>query len=228
MDSFEPSNGQRQNGLVELSKCSSAGRVVLRERKVTSQGGADWLKWRPKCGNLDPVELTVFVILGLIGVVTLVASLVIGEIMDSLSVLDVGCSSSAIGAFFVVLGFVGETVRQNGGPLWVAWIAALVASIAVAVGVQRLINRVVKAETGLADYSIVGMQGEVRIPVTDKSGEVKLDDARELEPRLARIAGYKETNSIPKGTRVIVLEQKGVHAIVEPVANVFDFEQIEK
>lgn len=169
------------------------------------------------------MELTVFTILGIAGVVLLLGSLILGEVLDSFDFLDFGCSSAAIGTGFAVFGFVGEIVRQTHIPVFLVWVLALVISFAVGFAVQRVINRLEKAETGVANYSIVGMQGEVTILVTDKSGEVKLDDHRELESRLARVANYHTSNTnIPKGTKVVVLEQKGVHAIVEPINSVFN------
>ena len=169
------------------------------------------------------MELTVFTILGIAGLVVLLVSLTLGEVLDSLDVLDFGCSSAAVGAVFTVFGVVGELVRQTHVPTALVWVLAVVISLAVGYGVQRILNHLAKAETGVANYSIVGMQGEVTVRVTDKSGEVKLDDHRELESRLARLAHYKNTNpEIPKGTKVVVLDQKGVHAIVEPVASLFE------
>jgi len=168
------------------------------------------------------VELTVFTVLGIAGLVLLVASLILGEVLDSFDILDFGCSSATIGTAFTVFGFVGEIVRQTHLPSWLVWVIATALSLAVGFAVQRIINRIEKAETGVANYSIVGMQGEVTVRVTNKSGEVKLEDHRELESRLARMANYKDSsNEIPKGTRVVVLEQKGVHAIVEPVETAF-------
>jgi len=171
------------------------------------------------------VELTVFTVLGIAGIVMLLASLILGEVLDSLDsldILDFGCSTAAIGSGLAVFGLVGEIIRQTHIPIALVWVLASVLSLAVGFGVQRIINQLEKAETGVADYSIVGMQGEVTVRVTGKSGEVKLDDHRELESRLARIANYHNSNSeIPKGTRVVVLEQKGVHAVVEPVDAVF-------
>jgi len=169
------------------------------------------------------MELTVFTVLGIAGVVLLLVSLILGEVLDSIDVLDFGYSTAAIGSAFVVFGFVGEIIRQTPLPIALVWLTAVALSLLVGFGVQRVINRVEKAETGLADYSIVGMQGEVTVRVTGSSGEVKLDDHRELESRLARIANYRTVApEIPKGTRVVVLEQKGVHAIVEPVTAIFE------
>ncbi|MDR2702785.1 MAG: NfeD family protein, partial [Cellulomonadaceae bacterium] len=142
--------------------------------------------------------------------------------LDSFEFLDFGCSSATIGTAFTVFGFVGEMVRQTHLPAFLVWAIASVLSLLVGFAVQRVINRLEKNESGVANYSIVGMQGEVTVRVTEKSGEVKLDDHRELESRLARMAKYKDNNlDIPKGTRVVVLEQKGVHAVVEPVATAF-------
>jgi len=168
------------------------------------------------------VELTVFTVLGIAGLVFLVASLVLGEVLDSLEFLDFGCSSATIGIALTVFGFVGELVGRTQLPTPLVWVLAIGLSVLVGFAVQRLINRLEKSETGVADYSIVGMQGEVTVRVTNNSGEVKLDDHRELESRLARIASYHDDyEDIPKGTRIVVLEQKGVHAVVEPVASVF-------
>lgn len=169
------------------------------------------------------MEFTVFTILGIAGLVLLLASLILGEVLDSFDFLDFGCSSAAIGTAFAVFGMVGEIVRQTHIPLPLVWVSAIALSLAVGAAIQRVINRLEKAETGVANYSIVGMQGEVTVRVTDKSGEVKLDDHRELESRLARLANFHNSNpDIPKGTRVVVLEQKGVHAIVEPLAAIFE------
>jgi len=169
------------------------------------------------------MELTVFTILGIAGVVLLLASLIVGEVLDCIDILDFGYSTAAIGSALAVFGLVGETVRQTRFPLVLVWVLSIAVSFLVGLAVQRIINRVEKAESGVADYSIVGMQGEVVVRVTDSSGEVKLDDHRELESRLARIAHYRTAEpEIPKGTRVVVLEQNGVHAIVEPVSAVFE------
>ncbi|MFT4029058.1 MAG: NfeD family protein [Protaetiibacter sp.] len=155
-----------------------------------------------------------FLIVGGIGLLLVVFSLIFDEILDF---LDGALSGTAVGSALVVFGASGAIAVSNGLPDWSAYLISAVVGILVLVGVQLLIRSLKRSEDG-APSSPVGLYGVTRSTVTTTSGEVSLDGPHEIETRLAFA-----DETIPRDTRIRVVETQGSRVRVEravPLADV--------
>ena len=151
--------------------------------------------------------MLVFVLIGAAGMLLLLVSLVVGELVD---IGDGSLSTTSLGVGAVVFGAVGTIVTANDGPPWMAYLASALVGILAIVLAQALIRRLGATEDGAA-VSLVGVYGTATTDVTPTSGEVTLDAASELERRLAR-----SDEPIPAGSRVVVVEHSGSTVRVGP------------
>ncbi len=152
--------------------------------------------------------MIVFAVIGGIGLVVLLLSLVLGDLVDF---GDGDASGTSLGAGAVAFGAIGSIVTVNGLPIVWAYVASAVFAALVVVGVQQLVKRLRDTEDGVP-YTVVGVTGVVTSTLAPGStGEVSLDDSRELERRLA----WADTE-IPAGARIVVVEQAGSRVKVTP------------
>ncbi|GII99961.1 membrane protein implicated in regulation of membrane protease activity [Sediminihabitans luteus] len=149
--------------------------------------------------------MTVFVVVGAVGLVLLLVSVLLGEIVD---IGDGLLSGTALGAGATVFGAVGAVVTVNDLPAWLAWVGSAAVALLVVLLVQRLTMRLHATQDAPAP-SLVGVQGVATSDIADASGEVSLDAAHELERRMAWA-----DEPIPEGARVVVLEQSGTRVRV--------------
>ncbi|NMR20214.1 NfeD family protein [Cellulomonas fimi] len=150
-----------------------------------------------------------FLIIGGIGLVLLLVALPLGDVLDF---GDGALSGTSLGAGAVVFGAIGAIVTANGLPTVWAYVGAALFAVLTVLVVQRLVARLRATEDG-QPRSLTGVTGVVTATITPSgSGEVSLDDARELERRLA----WADV-AIEPGTRVVVVEQSGSRVKVEPV-----------
>lgn len=147
-----------------------------------------------------------FLIVGGIGLLLVVFSLMFDEILDF---LDGALSGTAVGSALVVFGASGAIAVANGLPDWSAYLISAVIALVVFVGVQLLIRSLRRSEDG-APSSPVGLYGVTRSNVTTTSGEVSLDGPHEIETRLAFA-----DEPIPRDTRIRVIELQGSRVRVE-------------
>ncbi|TXK18701.1 NfeD family protein [Homoserinibacter sp. GY 40078] len=147
-----------------------------------------------------------FLIVGGIGLLMLLVSLIFDEILDF---LDGAISGTAVGSALVVFGASGAIVVSNGLPIWSAYLISAIIGIAVLIGVQLLIRSLRRSEDGTPS-SPVGLYGVTRSTVTTTSGEVSLDGPHEIETRLAFA-----DETIPRDTRIRVIELQGSRVRVE-------------
>jgi len=147
-----------------------------------------------------------FLIVGGIGLVLVIFSLMFDEILDF---LDGALSGTAVGSALVVFGASGAIAVSNGLPDWTAYLISAVVAVVVFVGVQLLIRSLRRSEDG-APSSPVGLYGVTRSNVTTTSGEVSLDGPHEIETRLAFA-----DEPIPRDTRIRVIELQGSRVRVE-------------
>ncbi|WP_407319501.1 NfeD family protein [Isoptericola halotolerans] len=143
--------------------------------------------------------MLVFVLIGAAGLLLLLLSLVVGELLD---LGDGALSGTSLGVGAVVFGAVGSIVTVNGLPVWVAYAASVVVGLLAAAVAQLMIRRLSATEDN-ANVSLVGVQGTAVTDITQASGEVSLDAVSELERRLAW-----SLEPIAEGTRVVVLEHQ--------------------
>jgi membrane-bound ClpP family serine protease len=147
-----------------------------------------------------------FLIVGGIGLVLVIFSLMFDEILDF---LDGALSGTAVGSALVVFGASGAIAVANGLLDWSAYLISAVVAIVVFVGVQLLIRSLRRSEDGTPS-SPVGLYGVTRSNVSTTSGEVSLDGPHEIETRLAFA-----DEPIPRDTRIRVVELQGSRVRVE-------------
>jgi membrane protein implicated in regulation of membrane protease activity len=147
-----------------------------------------------------------FLIVGGIGLVLVIFSLMFDEILDF---LDGALSGTAVGSALVVFGASGAIAVANGLPDWSAYLISALIAIVVFVGVQLLIRSLRRSEDGTPS-SPVGLYGVTRSNVSTTSGEVSLDGPHEIETRLAFA-----DEPIPRDTRIRVVELQGSRVRVE-------------
>lgn len=154
-----------------------------------------------------------FLIVGGIGLLLVVFSLLFDEILDF---LDGALSGTAVGSALVVFGASGAIAYANGLPAWSAYLISAVVGIVVLVGVQLVIRSLKRSEDG-EPSSPVGLYGVSRSTITTTSGEVSLDGPHEIETRLAFA-----DETIPRDTRIRVIELQGSRVRVERAVPVAD------
>lgn len=147
-----------------------------------------------------------FLIVGGIGLVLVIFSLMFDEILDF---LDGALSGTAVGSALVVFGASGAIAVANGLPDWSAYLISALIALVVFAGVQLLIRSLRRSEDGTPS-SPVGLYGVTRSNVTTTSGEVSLDGPHEVETRLAFA-----DEAIPRDTRIRVIELQGSRVRVE-------------
>lgn len=148
-----------------------------------------------------------FIIVGGVGLLVVLISLVFGELFD---LLDGAISATALGSAFTVFGAVGAIVFANDLPLWLSYVIAIAVGLAVLLAVQLLIRSFRRSEDG-EPSSPLGLYGTARSSITASSGEVSLDGPHEIETRLA----FADAR-IESGTRIRVVEMQGSRVKVEP------------
>lgn len=148
-----------------------------------------------------------FVVIGGIGLLVLLVSLVVDDLLD---LGDGAVSGTSLGAGAVAFGALGSIVTANGLPTIWAYVSAVAFGLATLLGVQVVIRRLKESEDGQPRV-LTGVAGTVTATVTTSGGEVSLDDPRELERRLAWA-----DEEIAVGSRVTVMEQSGSRVKVAP------------
>jgi membrane protein implicated in regulation of membrane protease activity len=144
-----------------------------------------------------------FLIVGGIGLVLLVISLVLGDIFDHLEIGDGALSGTALAVGMVVFGASGALVASMGlDTVWVYVLSIVLAAVAYLLCVLAIRN-LTRSSDGVP-ASAVGLSGVARSDVTTAGGEVSLDGPGELERRLA----YSD-EPIAEGARVRVVEHAG-------------------
>ncbi len=128
--------------------------------------------------------MIVFLVVGAVGLLLLLCSIVLGDLLDAIGGGDGLVSGVALGAALAIYGVGGVLADQagigSGGAIAIAVALALVALVVV----QLTVRFVAKQESG-GSYSPVGMVGVVTSPTSPAGGEVRLEHIRELERRLA-------------------------------------------
>jgi membrane protein implicated in regulation of membrane protease activity len=150
-----------------------------------------------------------FVVIGGIGLLVLLVSLVVDDLLD---LGDGAVSGTSLGSGAVAFGALGSIVTANGLPTVWAYVSAVVFGLATLLSVQVVVRRLKESEDGQPRV-LMGVAGTVTSTVTPSGGEVSLDDPRELERRLAWA-----DEEIPVGSRIVVLEQSGSRVKVAPAS----------
>ncbi|WP_022894475.1 NfeD family protein [Agromyces subbeticus] len=144
-----------------------------------------------------------FLIVGGIGLVLLLISLVLGDVFDHFEIGDGALSGTALSVGLVVFGASGALVASMGLDLvWVYVLSIVLAAVAYVLCVLAIRN-LSRSSDGVP-ASAVGLTGVATSDVSASGGEVSLDGPGELERRLA----YSD-EAIASGARVRVIEQAG-------------------
>lgn len=152
--------------------------------------------------------MIIFIVIGALGLLLLLVALPLGDVFD---IGDGALSGTSLGAGALAFGAIGAIVTANGLPTVWAYVASAVFALLTVVGMQRLVARLKASEDG-QPRTLTGVQGVVTSTLAPgRSGEVSLDDARELERRLA----WADVE-IAEGTRIVVVEQSGGRVKVAP------------
>ncbi|PWD51522.1 hypothetical protein C8046_13505 [Serinibacter arcticus] len=149
--------------------------------------------------------MTVFLVIGAIGLLLLLASLVFGDVLE---IPDFFISTTAFGAALTGFGAIGLIVSNDA----LRFLLATVAAVALGALVQLVITRARSSEVSSIGYDLVGALGTLTATTGPSSGEVRLDDSREIETRLA----YSE-DWLEPGARVEVVALDGSRVEVRAV-----------
>lgn len=152
-----------------------------------------------------------FVIIGAVGLMLVLLSMVVGEFIDF---GDGVLSGTSLGVGGLVFGAVGLITRANGlSDLW-TYVGSAAVALIVLVLVQLTIKRLRDTEDG-KPVSLVGVTGIAMSDIGNTTGEVNLDHPREMERRMAwadeRItSGSRIKVIVHAGSRVKVVAAKFV------------------
>ncbi len=147
--------------------------------------------------------MTVFVVIGAVGLVVLLASLVFGDLLESFDIGQGGVSGIAVGAGAVVFGASGVIALSSELDLLWAYVIAL-GLAALAVVVAQLLIRNLSATEDAPPPPLEGAFGVTTATTGPGGGEVRLEGVRDLESRLAWADA-----EIEAGARVVVVAVSG-------------------
>ncbi|QEO15993.1 hypothetical protein FLP10_00525 [Agromyces intestinalis] len=151
-----------------------------------------------------------FLIVGGLGLILLVISLVVGDLLDHFDVGDGFLSGTALSVGLVVFGASGVLAASFGWDLvWAYVLAVGLALVAYVISILA-IRSLTRSSDGVP-ASAVGLAGVTTSPVGPAGGEVRLDGPGELERRLAFA-----DHDIESGVRIRVVEHDGARVKVVP------------
>lgn len=148
--------------------------------------------------------MTTFLLIGAIGVVLLLVTLVVGDLLDGvLDSLGGLFSTEAIAGFLGALGFGGALALALTGQTWVAWTVGLLAGVVLALAAGWASRWLHRADhTGTVRTSdLIERKGTVVNPIpADGFGIVSLS----VGGHLTRV-NARSTEPIAAGTAVVVV-----------------------
>jgi membrane-bound ClpP family serine protease len=152
-----------------------------------------------------------FLIVGAIGLLLLLSSIVIGDLLDLVGIGDGLVSGVAVGAALSIFGVAGILTVSNDLPTVWTYVIAVALAIVALIAIQLFVKHIAQQESG-GHYSPVGLVGITTVGTGPAGGEVRLDDVRELERRPA-----VSDATIAAQTRIRVVEEDGYRVRVEPI-----------
>lgn len=144
--------------------------------------------------------MTVFIIIGAVGLLLTLASMLLGEFIE---LGDGMLSGTGLGVGATVFGAIGVITTANDLSQGVVYLGSSAAGVVAIIGVQALVRRLQATEDG-QPVSLVGTTGVAKTDITAERGEVFLDAAQEIERRMA----WSRT-PIAEGSRIVVVQQSG-------------------
>jgi membrane protein implicated in regulation of membrane protease activity len=149
-----------------------------------------------------------FLIVGGVGLVVLLISLLLGDIFDHFEIGDGAISGTALGIAAVVFGAAGVLTSTAGLDLVRAYVLAIAFALVAYLLAVVFVRRLTKSSDGVP-LSALGLTGVTRSTVSASGGEVSLDGPGEVERRLA----YAD-ETIAEGVRIRVVEHSGTRVKV--------------
>jgi membrane protein implicated in regulation of membrane protease activity len=150
--------------------------------------------------------VTAFLVVGVVGIVLLVLSLVAGDHVDSVhGLFDVGgdwFSGAALAGFLGALGFVGALAYDASGSVGVGILVGIVAGIAIGAAVAWAMTRLKNDDDGstVRSAELVWREGTVVSAIPDDGyGEISVVVAGHLTKLNARAP-----EALPAGTPVLI------------------------
>lgn len=156
--------------------------------------------------------MTAFIVIGVVGVVVLILSMVLDGFDELFGILDVGdgiFSLTALGSAAALAGAVGVGVLSLGGAGYLAIGLASVIALLTLFGVGLAVRRL-KRSTKPAQLDVVGLKAITTELTTPEIGEVRIEHPSEINKRLAHSTGAP----IPAGTPVKVVAVDGSRVVV--------------
>ncbi|MEI5582435.1 MULTISPECIES: NfeD family protein [unclassified Agromyces] len=144
-----------------------------------------------------------FLIVGGIGLILLVVSLVLGDVLDHFELGDGMISGTAIAVALTVFGAAGAITASSGLDLVWAYILAAALAVGAYVAAALAVRSLARSSDG-APASAIGLAGTATAAISESGGEVSLEGPGELERRLAFA-----DHPIPAGARVRVVAHAG-------------------
>lgn len=156
--------------------------------------------------------MTIYLVLAGMGIVLLLLSLVHD------THFDIGGLDFSIVGLSAALVFAGVSGHILSNATTLTGIVILLISLGMLVlgflAGMKLVRVLVHNDSNSIGYDLVGMTGVLTALTGPKSGEVKINDPRELETRTAIADEYLE-----RGTKVEVVSTEGAHIKVKELAN---------
>jgi membrane protein implicated in regulation of membrane protease activity len=149
-----------------------------------------------------------FLIVGGVGLVLLLISLVLGDIFDHFEIGDGAISGTALSVGMVVFGAAGALTVSAGLDLAWAYVLAVVVAVVAYVLSVLVVRNLTRSSDGVPQ-SAVGLTGVATSDLSPSGGEVSLDGPGEIERRLA----YSDA-PIAEGARIRVIEHEGTRVRV--------------
>jgi len=149
-----------------------------------------------------------FLIVGGLGLVFLVVSLVLGDVFDHLEIGDGAISGTALSVGLVVFGASGALAASLGWDLVWAYVLAIALATLAYLFSALAVRSLTRSSDGVPQ-SALGLTGLTKSAISVAGGEVSLDGPGELERRLA----YSDA-PIAEGVRVRVVEHSGTRVKV--------------
>lgn len=162
---------------------------------------------------MDP---TVFVVVGVIGALMLLLSMVFDGLEEMTGLIDTAAEGAlslvALGSGATIFGAAGFIAHSAGAPALVSVPLALVLALATWYGAARAIRAAKRSSRGGVTRSyLVGDTGVTTHETDSSYGEIRLDPP-DGGIRLARSAGP----TLPEGTRVRIAAMDGAKVVVVP------------
>ncbi|GAA2022888.1 hypothetical protein GCM10009819_01950 [Agromyces tropicus] len=151
-----------------------------------------------------------FLIIGGLGLVLLLISLVIGDVLDHFEIGDGAISGTALAIGLTVFGASGALTATSGLALVWAYVVSAILAIAAYVVSVLVVRSLARSSDGVP-ASAVGLTGVATASISPAGGEVSLDGPAEVERRMA----YADAE-IDEGARIRVVAHAGSRVKVEP------------